>query len=343
MPTEDEKIKMDIHKKNKLLAKNERDEDRNNTDPTKVILTYDLENTFALLRAEISNFYYKRKFSVYNLTAHCSLNKITYCAIWTEAQSGRSGNDIASALFKILKSVEQDLPDIKKIVLWSDSCVAQNKNKVHTLMLTKFLQDTQRIEYIDHKYSTAGHSQLQEVDAVQSAIEKHLQGLTIYSHITLIRQLLNMRYEKVKLKVIQMQNGNFYNFAESAKVFDMARIPFTKVNFLRYNAENVNKIEYKKSLSIEEPVETIFLNKKPQSRLRNISVEQQIFTFSLTEKKKKDLKSMVKFMSGDGMKYYSTILDAASTENAPKKPNKKRIATTPKIMGKNKKNPKKCI
>jgi len=46
------------------------------------------------------------------------------------------------------KSVVQDVPIINKIVLWSDSCVAQNKNRVNTTMTFKFLQDNPNIESI---------------------------------------------------------------------------------------------------------------------------------------------------------------------------------------------------
>ena len=86
---------------------------------------------------------------------------------------GRSGDDIASALVKIIKEVCVDNPSTKKIILWSD-CVAQNKNSHLSYALLDFLKTNEKIESIDHKFSVPGHSLMQEVDAIHSAIEKHL-------------------------------------------------------------------------------------------------------------------------------------------------------------------------
>lgn len=61
-----------------------------------------------------------------NSTAHCNLNKRANCAIWSEGFHGRKGNDIAADLFRILNCILQDFPNLKKMVLWSDSCVPQN-------------------------------------------------------------------------------------------------------------------------------------------------------------------------------------------------------------------------
>lgn len=55
--------------------------------------------------------------NTYNLTAHFSESKTVYCALCTEAVSGRSGNDLASALYKILGKVA-DEHEFTEIVLW---------------------------------------------------------------------------------------------------------------------------------------------------------------------------------------------------------------------------------
>ena len=76
----------------------------------KLVITFDLENVINVPHAEISSFFYKRKLTLYNLTAHASLGKKGYCAIWTEIMSGRNGNDIASAFKRILREVVKDYP-----------------------------------------------------------------------------------------------------------------------------------------------------------------------------------------------------------------------------------------
>ena len=67
------------------------------------IVIFDLENVISLPKEEISSFFYKRKLS---LTAYTA--KRGYCAIWTEVTSGRAGNDLASAVVKVMEGVIQD-------------------------------------------------------------------------------------------------------------------------------------------------------------------------------------------------------------------------------------------
>lgn len=65
----------DQHIKEKKYMKAERDKDRQNMDENTAIICYDLQNVFALPKSYASNFYYKRKLLVYNLTATLILPK----------------------------------------------------------------------------------------------------------------------------------------------------------------------------------------------------------------------------------------------------------------------------
>ena len=67
-----------------------------------MVICFDLQNVYSLPKAEVSNFFYRRKLNVYNMTAHTSTDKQGYGALWTEGQSGRSANDIASLVVEIL-------------------------------------------------------------------------------------------------------------------------------------------------------------------------------------------------------------------------------------------------
>ena len=73
-------------------AKLRRQMDRESKDQQVGIISYDLQSVFTLPRAYISNFYYKRNYQF-----------ITYCSLWYESQSGRSGNDISSGLIKMFR------------------------------------------------------------------------------------------------------------------------------------------------------------------------------------------------------------------------------------------------
>lgn len=193
---------------------------------------------FSLPKGNASSFYYKRKLSVFNLTATVcpayKKPKVTYCAIWSEVHSGRSGDDIASALIKILQNVLADHPHVEILTLWSDSCVPQNKNKIMSTALNTFLHKSPNLKMILQKFSVPGHSLIQEVDSVHSAIDKHLKNIEIHSPLALLRQLKNIRYEKVNLILIQMQPSDFKAYSAKASLLNFATMPFSKIKFIKY-------------------------------------------------------------------------------------------------------------
>lgn len=85
-----------------------------------------------------------------------------------ESVAGRGGNEFASALIAILDSVVQENPGLQSMILWSDSCVAQNRNSLMTLALKNFIQVHPCIKQIEQTFCTPGHSAIQEVDNIQS-------------------------------------------------------------------------------------------------------------------------------------------------------------------------------
>lgn len=151
------------------------------------MICFDLQNVLTCPRANISNFFYTRKLNVYNLTSHCatSKKKKAYSAVWPECVAKRGGNEIASAVVVILNCVLQENPELEKLVLWSDSCVAQNRNSMMTLALKKFIEEHPRIKQIEQKFCTPGHSSIQRVDNIHSHIEKMLKISEIYSPVSL--------------------------------------------------------------------------------------------------------------------------------------------------------------
>lgn len=112
--TDEKKEEYDNHVKEKEATRNEKRKDRENN--STALLVFDLQNVLSCPQADISNFYYKSKLNVYNLTAILSTTKQVYCAIWHEILMGRVGNDLASAVIRILKTVFED-NDLTKLVL----------------------------------------------------------------------------------------------------------------------------------------------------------------------------------------------------------------------------------
>lgn len=309
--TSAEKAKLTKHEQQNLSARAERNLDRSNNDADTAVICYDLQNVFSLPRAEISNFFYKRKLNVYNLTGHCNRNKKTYCAIWPETLGGRSGNDIASALVNILERVTSENKNLSKIILWSDACVPQNRNRITTLAILKFMENHPNIKCIEHKYSEPGHSQVQEIDAVHSVIDHHLKNVEIYSPVALLKLLKQCTYPNVSLDIHQMQGIDFHNYNIASNRFANI-VPYQQVRYIKYEQTNLLVLSYKTGHS--ESLQRISLVKESKSTRTSMvnnalpEVSKLIYDGGLSKEKIKDLTSMMKYMDPIDMKYFSAIL-----------------------------------
>ena len=76
----------------------------------------DLENVISLQKSNIGAYFYKRKVSANNITAHCSLNKKGYCMICHDGISCRAKNDLASSVTCLLEKIIANHPDVNKLV-----------------------------------------------------------------------------------------------------------------------------------------------------------------------------------------------------------------------------------
>ncbi|KAJ8940966.1 hypothetical protein NQ318_010367 [Aromia moschata] len=69
---------------------------------------------------------------------HISHTDSAIC-MWDESLTGHGGNETASGVLKVL--LQPSLRKRKKLVLWNDNCIGQNKNKI-ILMLIIYLNRT---------------------------------------------------------------------------------------------------------------------------------------------------------------------------------------------------------
>lgn len=311
--TKEMKKERDDHLGLKVMMREQKALDKESGIP---VLTFDLQNVLSCPRAEIGPIFYHSKLCTYNLTAQLSTTKKIYCAIWTEYTGGRSGNDIASALWKILEKVCED-NHITNLITWSDSCVPQNKNSIMTLAIQHFIKTHPEIENITMKYSLPGHSALQEVDNAHSQIEKCLSVNEYFSPIGLLRILKNVN-RKNPFVIIQMKSSDFRNFSKYTKTcFDYKHVPFSSLKILnlkKVEHELEYSLDYKseslKSVSIRKQAVKLRRNKNVFPNVPNVPVdiepisEQRI----ISKEKSSHLISMFKYMGTADISYYKTIL-----------------------------------
>jgi len=301
-PTDEEKLKFDEHEKAKIETKNERDRDRHTTDKTHAVICFDLENVISLPRANIKSFFFRRKLSVFNLTAHCSVNKQAYCAIWHEGLRGRSGNDLASALIAIMHTIVSRNEAIKNITLWSDACVAQNKNSIMSYAILQFLADHPHIDTITQKFGTPGHSPVQEVDSIHSVIEQCLRKTEVHSPIGLLRILNRLTLNRKKFNVIEMTPDMFKDYQSMAKLMQFTDVPFTKVCQLQYTKQNLKAVSFVTSFenSSSQTLATVITGHMKKPTVIPFAPE-------ISSEKAKDIGHMLKFMDKVDKAFYKDL------------------------------------
>lgn len=118
------------------------------------VLSMDLEQVSSLPTLTHSQMFYSRQLSCYNLCLHVGDNNQGHMFLWHEGISGRGRNEIASCRFQALTS---GLTEKRKLTVWSDNCIGQNKNKM-ILFLWIYLTITGKFDEINHKFQVSGHS-----------------------------------------------------------------------------------------------------------------------------------------------------------------------------------------
>ena len=193
----------------------------------------------------MSYFFYKRKLTLYNLTAQTS-TKPGYFAIWTELTSGRASNEIASAFVAILNKVVEDHPSVTDIACWFDISVPQNRNSHISQAILELLWKHAEINSILLQYSMVGHSCVQLVDCMHKQIEDDLRVTELYSTISFLKLLIKVNRKK-PYRVIQLGQSNFKNYMNASKLLQFSLIPYTKVYQHKLTNDDLHCVQYKLS------------------------------------------------------------------------------------------------
>lgn len=168
-----------IHESEKQQSRIEKSRDKKNAQSNLCkVACFELQAVLPTPCGEISSFYYKSKLSTYNLSFFNMGSGTGHCYLWHEGLARRGSNEVGSC---ILHFLENNFAGEGNVILYSDNCAGQNKNKyiasVYSYAVSKY-----NFSSITHKFFIVGHSQ-NEVDSIHSVIEKEKKGSAIRSHI----------------------------------------------------------------------------------------------------------------------------------------------------------------
>ncbi|XP_050519034.1 uncharacterized protein LOC126893129 [Diabrotica virgifera virgifera] len=316
--TEDEKVvlnqKYDTHLREKVLSRAEKEEDKKRavlSEGNIIVATYDLQAVLPAPRGNSSTFYYKSKINSYNLTVtELQSDNVQCFFFWHEGEGARGAIEIGSCILKYLEEKANATNNNNlEIILYSDNCCGQQKNK---FIMGMYLYAVQKynIKSITHKFLIAGHTQ-NEGDNVHSVIEKQikraLKSGPIYiptDYVKLIQsarkkgnpyKVTELGYQDfMDLKTLSQQIGSNYNKLSDNELIRTSDIKILKVQknnpgiiFVKTTYEQkefaqINVNHNRRSMRISTPECVAAYKKKMQiSALKKAHIESLISAKSI--------------------------------------------------------------
>ncbi|KAL4720776.1 hypothetical protein ACJJTC_017583 [Scirpophaga incertulas] len=167
----------ELHLKEKQLARDQKDQDKNYTPDTCIVSVYDLQTAMSCPKGDTSTYYYVSKLNCYNFTIYDIKTKDVNCYVWHEGEAKRGAIEIGTCILKYIKSLEETAKKLDSkldLICYSDNCCGQQKNHYLIAVYIFAVYNYDFINSICHKFLIKGHTQ-NEGDSVHSVIERQIQ------------------------------------------------------------------------------------------------------------------------------------------------------------------------
>ena len=135
-------------------------------------------------RLRASAVYYKQKLQIHNFTIYRCNDAEVDLYVWHEGNGGMGANEFVTCIANYLEGLPTDK---KRVILISDGCGYQNRNKSLASMLSDMSQ--RRGIVIEQLILEKGHTMM-EADSVHSVLEQMFRNQELYSpsdYIVLMR------------------------------------------------------------------------------------------------------------------------------------------------------------
>lgn len=124
-----------------------------------ITISVDLQQVLFTPMLTHSDIYYQRQYSSYNLAVNNMTENVSNMFLWHEVIAKRGSKEVASCLLKYVTNTFNVLAPTKerRLIVWSDRCVGQNNNKF-ILTLYHYLIRSRYFSEIHQKFMITGHS-----------------------------------------------------------------------------------------------------------------------------------------------------------------------------------------
>ncbi|CAG9773225.1 unnamed protein product [Ceutorhynchus assimilis] len=258
------------HLKRKESARKTRNEDKLEAkdNSTLIAFNFDLEAVLTTPKGAAGQIFYLRKLAVYNLTIYNIGNQDGICYLWDETQGKRGSNEIASCIYEYVLSNTE----IKKGRMMSDGCGSQQKNSNFAAMCMYLISVHPSLKIIDHKFFETGNTEM-ECDSIHSKIEQKAKHVPVYIPEGWAQGIRDARMKPRPFEVKSRSFDDFYDFKEyTAQNFDMSKIPWRKICWIRYLKSDKTEVFYK--IGFDQEFQEVNCKKKFRGRPKTVELKK---------------------------------------------------------------------
>ncbi|KAK7605344.1 hypothetical protein V9T40_007202 [Parthenolecanium corni] len=244
----------------------------------------DLEKVLFVPTLTHSQMYYSRQLAVYNFCVQVGDTGQVLMYVWDETISGRGSNEIGSCLLRVLLS---KFTYKRHVLLWCDNCSGQNKNRMIVVALL---------------YLVATKKDFALIEKRKRKVPADIKTLIQKSRLS------------VPLKVIDMDDGDFYNLTTLAnQLLQTTKLNISQATTLDVTTDSLNRNPILKKAtywSIEE-WKAVPIAKRKINFFKDIptNLPKLVTGRSLDSTKKKDFRKMLQFLPLDSRDFYNNIID----------------------------------
>ena len=230
----------------------------------------------------------------------------------SEVIAGKAGNDIVSGFIAMREKLVEHYPNYSDLVVWSDSCVPQNRNSP----VIDFITPHQHIDSITMKYSVRGHGCVQEVDNMHKKIDDAMKVREFYSPLSFLSVLLQTdRKKSLSCYPNARQEHHFKDYKNCSKMLKYNKVKSFQVRQLRFERQDPYTIKFNFSHSDESFFSTNIGTHSKNTKTRNgkqptvkfLTPRIQKVEKCLNQSKIDDLVSMLDYMPLVDRVYYRTL------------------------------------
>lgn len=287
-PTESTEMQAHLEEKQASKQRLECHRELGKENPSILCASFDLQKVLNTPHGNSMLLFYSRKYTVYNLCFYESITRNGFCFVWGETEGKRGANEIGTILQKYILVDVDSRTTVKTLILYSDSCPGQNKNKIVLAAVHNALLQSKHLETIQMNFLLPGHTEM-TVDSIHSTIEHSVRNTIVWAPSQWATVCQLARKEPAPYYVENLTHTDFKNFEEFADKYFKSNLvgKISKIRTATFKKSSPNEVKIKYSMKNDAPEEKIPINAKPKSV--NFKYKSSL---AITKTKYNDLKKL---------------------------------------------------